>query len=526
MWAPRVSQGKASYKAGVAVRKLRKSQNQRSWTEKRFLKMHPGAEATRMCFSQSSEHTSISDASHSLTITTQSESTSTRRHNPLKPMCNNETVVNEESVLSTQADQVTVTGGQMDHLQSRKHLESIIWDIENDDNPLPKGSEVSRRSMVQDTRTSQWCKPTGEQPKSELQILPPGKVTDSAAVPLDDRSVTESLQPSDSASQYKPSAIVQHQAASRFFSTTICTPLPNTFAAHDDTAPPVRETYVDEATQIPTAKGDNSVMAEHHGNLSHTAVDEAMSAIILGHGPSSLLCCADSLCEFDRELQSIAGLDMIAPSHIDRSNLASDLACEAEEPLDISLVADFPLVYDVCPTLCFEETTGNIGVLESSDCNYGCTDDYGWIMGSPSCTTHQSCDEDYISYDVAAQRFNNLNEYDTEGYIEEGSGLSQDNEFDDYSEESGIDSHSLLLFDTSPSLLSDLAEAESPSSSPISEEHPIEFQQFSQGRALLLGIAEDGIERDHVVSRGYHSVAVAEEDVARKLKGHWLPQIP
>ena len=65
------------------------------------------------------------------------------------------------------------------------------------------------------------------------------------------------------------------------------------------------------------------------------------------------------------------------------------------------------------------------------------------------------------------------------------------------------------------------------------EEHavaPMEMQCFSQGRALLLGIANDTLdcEDDHLeaatLTQNYRSLTKMEEDVAKRLKGHWLPQ--
>lgn len=43
--------------------------------------------------------------------------------------------------------------------------------------------------------------------------------------------------------------------------------------------------------------------------------------------------------------------------------------------------------------------------------------------------------------------------------------------------------------------------------------------RFSQGRALLMGVAETGNARDY-----YNGVSSIEEDVAKSLRGHWLPQ--
>jgi hypothetical protein len=47
-------------------------------------------------------------------------------------------------------------------------------------------------------------------------------------------------------------------------------------------------------------------------------------------------------------------------------------------------------------------------------------------------------------------------------------------------------------------------------------------QHFAQGRALLLGLVGTGSDRHR--QEGHRTTTMAEEEVARNIKGHWLPQ--
>ena len=66
-------------------------------------------------------------------------------------------------------------------------------------------------------------------------------------------------------------------------------------------------------------------------------------------------------------------------------------------------------------------------------------------------------------------------------------------------------------------------EDESGAPSEMEEERSVlgPLQRFSQGRALLMGVASE-IGVDDLGTR--FGVSAMEEDVARNLRGHWRPQ--
>lgn len=106
---------------------------------------------------------------------------------------------------------------------------------------------------------------------------------------------------------------------------------------------------------------------------------------------------------------------------------------------------------------------------------------------------------------------------DTEYFEEETNGY-QDS-YMDYDLDAEADYELAETYDSAHDLIipGDITDEEE-------EENGIESltQQFSQGRALLLGFTGTGSAKVH--SSSFQTVSNTEADVAKRLKEHWLPQ--
>lgn len=457
-----------------------------------------------------------------------------------------------------------------------------MWDIELPGQVLGTGSEVTKsNTMVINTLRPAWNTSQIHSSKPAFQVQ---QSDDQTGARSDVALSSLSLRPSQSASQIvteeprKP----DKTAISKYFSQTENqqgTDKDSRSQQFADETQPFKDKL--QETPQPPPVGDTELPEQDHRS---EAVAEP-KPVLVEEDPTlrpSRTSSRSSLCSLDRELQSVAGLYSHLSCHPSDSDsrLATfcraynDSAMSALEPpdkvyiddltptylptgdLELNMILSSPSAVNEDELYCdpvfisdaFDPQAGILDdeVLDRANLDLDlmrvdATGDDLYYADESYCLDIDSLED--ISQDAIPQTFwmpSDAANFGRDTYVvQEDSGLMM---HDDSMAETYTEDCPDAMADFSDTLsigtkfTPDVYEYETSSIGGIeadAEEHavaPMEMQCFSQGRALLLGIANDTLdcEDDHLeaatLTQNYRSLTKMEEDVAKRLKGHWLPQ--
>lgn len=469
---------------------------------------------------------------------------------------------------------------------------SIIWDIELPDHVPGSDSEVTKsNTMVVNARRHDWD--TSQVVHHSKTPTQPQQSDDLAGPPAGGTLSVLSLRPSQSASQIvteepqKPDKI----GFSKYFAIQRNDQDANVSRGRQPTEE--IQTLVSQSQDLPPTlqKNDPPPESEHRTGDMVAELQSVLVEVEPATSRHSRPPSRESLCSLDRELQSTAGLYPHLSCHSSDGDSQQPTFCRAyegsarsllvvSEPLDgvyrdnltpqylptgeleLDIIMDPPLAANE-DELFYDP----FFISDGLDHEEGCLDDVDEDMDQahldldllrddPTEDGLYCADESYcididsledISPDAISQSFwqpSDADNLESHAYmlheLEEDSGLmmqDSDSMVEAYTE--GCLDETTHFSDTL-SIGTKFAAADYEySTSSIdgieadTEEHaaaPMEMQCFSQGRALLLGIANDTLdcEDDHreaaTLDRKYRSLSKIEEDVAKRMKGHWLPQ--
>ncbi|CAL1702208.1 unnamed protein product [Somion occarium] len=522
------------------------------WSEAKFLNKKA---QTQQCSTTSS--VSVSDAK-SNSITSGSSSTYSERspksivkarkvkarNASHRPGCRG---TQESSELSSMAPEIIT-----DDSTKAREAESVVWDIELGDNALDVESTVSQ-SMVVDTRTRKW---TAQESYPNAATLPAEPLLVSSPTGPDDpqpeSQSSVSLRPSQSASQVlfaeypKPAPI----DVSKYFR--------NSPAEVDSQPTEAKRVHVDNDEDSPVDSIEDESPALQEQRSTVEIGELPYRSELISPQPSSV----QTVCSFDRELQSIAGLHLhlFAGSseaypevEIIHENTSNAELSEGEDggmdDASIWVHESFSLRPNLHsgPTLSEDEAM-SLDTAFHNSCEGACYDSDEFAVLSPDdASVYSDSQTDTTRHPNMYDDEHNLRGMPFNNAMESASAPLQSH--DPGSEEYAA--HSASIIEDDEGYLFDLCEGEtrddiisvsgervaeiswSTSSNPASEEDstefeeqsaPSELQYFSQGRALLLGITSDSFDCEGPSSNRPQALSHVERNIARQLKGHWLPQ--
>lgn len=480
------------------------------------------------------------------------------------------------------------SGKEDDSTQAgRQKAESIVWDIELLDHAPGSGSEVTKsNTMVVNARRPNWDTSQVHPSKPTLQ---PQASDDRAGVPADGATSVLSLRPSQSASQilteeprepdkagisrYFP-AQEHHQEASEESRSEKIAQEVQLLQTHPEEPPHVLR-QIDPQLE-PERRTDIEVEPE-------SVLAEVEPATLRHSRPPS----RDSLYSLDRELQSVAGLKPHLSYHSSDGDSHWPTFCRAYDDSALSVLVsseppdgvyldhsapsylptgepEIDMMSDSALAANEDELLYDPVFISDAFQPEGCTLDdesenldqahldLDLIRDDPTEDDLYYADESHyvdvdgledMSQDLIPQSFwkpLNAENIGRHAYmVQEDSGLmiQDDSMVEAYTDDCPDET---ATFSDTLSIGANFAAAdyayETSSIEGIetdTEQHAavsMEMQCFSQGRALLLGIANDSLdcEDDHreetTLNRNYRSLSKIEEDVAKHMKGHWLPQ--
>lgn len=465
----------------------------------------------------------------------------------------------------------------------KKKPASIVWDIEIDGKSLPSDSEPSELddprdgTIVLDTH-AKW---TADAPASVGPAAPTHVVSDdrspsceemnesqSAVDASADRVSTVSLRPSESASQL-PRRLLPGPHMSRFFPSLPAAP---DGSANDEPMSAVGEQKMpssrlssrrtDLVAQPSMAEPPAGDMKMHFAPSSHvSAAQQTTDALLpIMHSPALGNSVSISMSVLDRELRAldddddgllyaVYGQEHASEEYCSVLSLAQSGSRDARPRAHSELYSIGDNGLETTPSAPSPSTPDMYTWAEQAEYLDGPAEHWGFATDAEAGSIYPAglldVDDGYESWHIDADEIAMTREYalasdDTPLYFAEANAVEplrlspvlEALPFDDdayMSESQGFNEVDLdyLATDfrphTATSWCSATEEPTMSSASVIASASELSAEllvpSFAQGRDLLLGLSErSGIERNP------YSIMSVEEDVAKSLRGHWLPQ--